>query len=485
MSITARVPGRQILRRGLSWLADQPLTVVLAASIALRLAIVLAAGVSPGEWRRVREPDSFKYERLAEELLASGRFEYANQSEIERAPGYPFFLACCRWLSPATALVIGLQVGVAAIGVAIVDRLGLALGFERNEARLASWLIALEPISALYAGKLLTETLFVTFLLAGLLGLVRYLGGASFWRLAFAGAAFAAAMFVRPIAYFLPVVLFVVLMAYGLRKVARPSRWVAPILFFLVAMAPAAAWQIRNWLVADYSGFSTIATTNAYFWEAAATLAQVERKTTAAKQAELGYGDERAYSEIHPEQQDWPRQRILAFQASEARRIAIENPGAFLGVEAKGIARTLADPGTNAWLDYYGVLPEEDLGTRSEKERSLWRRIRDAAARPTTALPHAALSLILFLYYALAAVGAVRLGRMVRSLEGASRGSLIWPLIFMTITVAYFVLLSGGEAGNHRLRLPLAPILAILAAKGLAPRAAGKNAEPHPTTRSG
>ncbi len=98
-----------------------------------------------------------------------------------RAPGYPLFLAGCRWLFGASTLAPRMvQAALGAASVALVASLARKLepkeeGRQRSSA-VAAWVAALEPYSVAMSALLLSEAVFVPLMLVTLVGL------ASLWR---------------------------------------------------------------------------------------------------------------------------------------------------------------------------------------------------------------------------------------------------------------------------------------------------------------
>ncbi|WP_165246250.1 ArnT family glycosyltransferase [Paludisphaera soli] len=169
----ARTPGR-IARFGL------PPIPALAIAVEVGLLLrVLAADVL--EWRVRRGggdrvcllPDAEYYWKLAETIRDGELFQIVEWGDIPhfalRTPGYPLFLAACRWLlgdRPLGARLV--QAGLGALSVWLVFRLARAATGEadRRAAPVASALTAIHPYFVIMSVLLLSEALFVPLLLA-------------------------------------------------------------------------------------------------------------------------------------------------------------------------------------------------------------------------------------------------------------------------------------------------------------------------------
>ena len=111
----------------------------------------------------------------------------------------------------------------------------------------------------------MSETLFLVLFLLSLERLVQFLRGHRLLVLAEAGIFLAAATFVRPVTYYLPIPLA---LSLSLVLPGVPAlRWKAPAVLLLTVLPWLAAWQIRNWVETGFSSFTSVGVENLYFWE--------------------------------------------------------------------------------------------------------------------------------------------------------------------------------------------------------------------------
>lgn len=424
----------------------------------LRVLTPLAALATAHAEPMFHEPDTAGYLRAAEQLATTGQFATADGPEIVRTPGYPLLLAFGVLAGRVDAVTIGLQIVLSCISVWLVYRLGLLLE-GRRAGLAAAWLLACEPLSVLYASKLLSETLFTTLLTLSIFFAARYHRELRWFDVLGAAIAIAAAAYVRPMAYYLPPWLAVVWLVSLSRRAA--SRWrLAKQLgaFLLVSMGLMGLWQLRNLRVAGYPGFSAIADVNLYYYQAVPVLAELEGippQRLAEYQRELGFHDRAAWLRRHPEARGWSEARRYAMLRTEARRVLRAHPRIAMRLHLVGVSHTLFDSGRNAWVHFFRLLPDDELadagGLRSLSERLI------AALRnkPLVLVIHAALVLMLAIYLGLALAGIMR-GVLKRD----SMATLILAVL------AYFLILSGGPAGYHRFRLPIEPAFCLLAGQG-------------------
>jgi hypothetical protein len=426
------MPGCPRTRRALS-----PWFIFLVAG-GIRLVLPLAAWVATERGPLVREPDSQAYLELADGLASGGPFERAGRPELERTPGYPAFLAVARALAAPDAVILIAQALLGGATAVIVFRTAQALADNDTTPAAAGWIVACEPSSALYCGKVLTETLFTLLLACAVLGLARFARNARLSTAAVAGAWLAAAILVRPIAYYLPTV-----MALALVLVGGKSRWSgrrlgAIAVFWSCAMAAAAAWQIRNHARTEYGGYSAIQDVNLYFWLAAGVEAAAQDRSLSEVQSEMGYSDEATLLARFPELEGASFQSRYALFRREAARICAASPRLAISTYASGVAATVFDPGTNAWLDYFGCLR---AGAAEIDDKPWWSRLAAAVStRPAYAALWAVLAAANWMLLAASVLGAAILARR-------TRGG--WVCL---VVLAYLVALSGGPPRSTRMK---------------------------------
>lgn len=436
---------------------------VLALALAVRLLIPLLGWLFVTPAPLVREPDSESYLHAAEKL---GRSDQQHEPELVRTPGYPLLLKLGIWLKHVDLTTILLQIGLGCLTTFLVYRLSQSV-FERNDlATAAALLYACEPVSALYCSKLLGETLFTAVLTLSLWLLCRWVRQPGWGNLLWAAAAQAYAIFIRPVAYVLPLVLACTLVAVLWKR--GPSR--RELLsragaFLLLSMASAWAWQARNYFTADYVQFSAISDINLYYYQAAAVLAQRRGVSLQAMQRELGYFDDDVYFACHPDQRSWTQAERYAYIGREGRRIIAEHPALMLRIQLQGAAALLLDPGVSAYLGFFrldkahtesGAAADKTAEQRASAPRSMLMRVMHALReKPLVVALYGALSLVWLIYAAL----AVR-GLLAKSVWQSPCGWLVLS------AAAALILLSGGPVGYHRFRLPVMPEICLLAGCG-------------------
>ncbi|MDI6741052.1 MAG: glycosyltransferase family 39 protein, partial [Candidatus Edwardsbacteria bacterium] len=272
-------------------------------------------------------------------LLRDHRFATFGIPEIIRTPGYPLLLIPGIMIGRMELVAIILQIGISLGTMYLVYHLGDRLFRSRRAALLAAGLYAVEPLSVLYTGKLMTETAFTGLIT---LSAMLLLDATRSWSRLFLGAlAVACAIYIRPIAYYLPFSLAAALaIACFLSRIPARPACLRPLLFLAACFMLIAPWQIRNYRMAGYPGFSAIAEINFYWFHLPALLP--ERYSAPPPDAGSGELLSLQYiARIHPEFCDSTQGHI----ADRMRTAAFREIGAHLfrytWFHMKGMVRTV------------------------------------------------------------------------------------------------------------------------------------------------
>jgi len=285
------------MSRAIKYSGKISLSLVLALEFILRFALFLYASSDPR--RFVADDDSFEYIALAQHLkqgylepwdhpypwkdelmahLVVGCFDKklaAYSAGLRRPPGYPLFLALIfKIFGDKYAPVISCQILLSLFTVWLTYRLGRVL-FGEVAALLAAFVLAMDPISILYAHYFLTETLFTLVLAIAILWWKRSVQDASFAFSAFSGIMLGACILIRPIASYLPLLMLLVGIIY--HRGGPMRRLIGPLWFLLWCLALAGGWMIQNRRMTGTPVLSTIEGKNYLYYRAAGVIA-IERR---------------------------------------------------------------------------------------------------------------------------------------------------------------------------------------------------------------
>jgi hypothetical protein len=372
---------------------------------------------------------------------------------------------------PVTAFI---QVILSVFSVLLIWRLAGAVIADQRVALGAAWLFAFEPIGITYSVILLSETLFLTLLLLSMERLSTFLHGRSLRVLALSGLWLAAATFVRPVTYYLPVALAVGLFVVLWRE--RGLRWKAPAVLLISVLPWLGAWQIRNWAETGYTGFCSIKETNPYFFNVPEVIAGAEHRNYLDVQNQtVGYVcgqgcDEQLYLyapylALHPEQAGWSLGRRLAFMSAETSRILGAHRGVYLRSCTKVMLKVAFRLGSGNFdqLLYPGSPSLVVTSFSGEGPSISWLML--AKEYPWIAVEKLTFGIVMVGLYVLAARGIYLVAR------GAYRdrihGGCLWLLLGTSLYFLAVIGVGGGSTADSRLRLPIMITVCILSSAGV------------------
>jgi hypothetical protein len=433
--VTSRTDPRLEARRS-RWTASQRLLLAVLLILCLFVrggAVLLALHANPDV---AVEGDTHSYVQPALALREDGRFSQApadHRPEFLRTPGYPAFIALLygAFGEDNTAVLLA-QVVLSVLTVLLVALLAARM-WSPAVGLLAALLVSLEPLQLYTAGTLLTEAL-ATLLLA----LVAMAGFFVFaddkpklgW-VALLGFAMSAATMVRPVTYYLPVIVVLLLGYRAIRTrmgLADALRILAAFLVPLVIII--GGWQLRNHDAVGSWRLTGVEGKNVYLYRAAGVVADQKGISLQAAQDRL-------------------KRRLDGLNRNDQ--------GAYYGrMYRDGLPIILSDPveatenaASGLWSELTSVRYKafDYIGTSS----------------PPGMVEGAALAL-LFAFYGAALYGIVATVRVRRQLVAH---------VFVVSVAAYVLLISAGPeavgARGERFRAVVIPLIALYAARGLAP----------------
>ncbi len=413
---------------------------VILVALALRVAFpVLMLGLSK-DMEVFYGNDTIEYIEPAKGLITSGEFATKGVPEIERTPGYPLLLIPGIILGHIELVTIALQIALSCFSVIIIYKIGILLFDTHEIAILCAALLAVEPLSIMYAGRLYSETLYSTVLVIFLYFLIRYFKSGALSDIILSAAALAATAYVRPISYFMPSLITFALFLWTLLRGSQDRKlFLHAAVFFIISMGIIVVWQARNKIETGYSGFSAISDQNVYFYVGGGILAKKNGAKPPEQRAKMGYGVPETYFALHPEQRTWSQDEIYRYRGKEGIKLVSENLRTFLTLGIVNAMTTLRETGATDLLYMIKVDP-----TSSEEARLKW----------ILKLP---LFIVLLAYWSLATIGVFS----KRWTDGAQ-------LMVLIVVGAYLVLTASmGGIGYSRFRHPVMPIVCLMAGCGL------------------
>lgn len=375
--------------------------------------------------------DAHGYVELARDLHAgyldsqSPRFG----AGLFRTPAYPVLLAALLGVFHGSLrAVVAAQVGVSLFTVWLTWLLATRLIGHR--AALASGLVlALDPVSALFACLLQPETLFTALLVAGVVLWLAALERGAWQKATCAGLMFGLAALTRPIGLFLPLWLAP---AAWLRRDVRQRTWLL-FCFLLASAVPVGGWMAKNRILTGHPVFSIVGDSSLLHYRAAGALAKDEGISLDAARVRVWQRFWKTAPRGASLAELSRRQRVLALQ------ILAEHPWGALRMMSDAVLRMMAGTGLTALSNLVGDPDPEGV------------------SKPWKKAVQALQALALGVVYLAVARGVILL---------AARRELLAIALTLGV-IAYFALLSAGPEANTRFRFPAMPFLAILAGHGL------------------
>jgi len=434
-----------------------PLVYMLIIAFIVRAAVPLIVIFTTGDYTLFYTPDTFSYMKSAKELLAHGQFSGNGVPEFFRTPGYPVLLIPGIFLGNVEIVTIAIQIVLSCLTTYLVFRISMFLFKNTRVALLSAFIYAIEPVSILYASKLLSETLCAFLTTLFMYCLLKYFKTESPKVLVLASIILSASVYVRPAGYYLPAVIALVLLVWSFKR--RKAVIVAHALGFLIcSLLIIGLWQLRNYREAGYSGFSSVSDYNLYCYQAASVLAVQQGIPYYEMQHSMGCPDKDIYLRKHPEQSSWDRGKIYRSMGREGMKIILRDPATYCLIHVKGMVRTIIDPGVSEYLIMFNHYSWSGGLLGQILDHGLFATIKELARTTPVFLLSMMAVLGLFLVVSLSSAAMALLYKDFP--YGVSATAILCILV-------YYLVVSGGPVGYHRFRLPIIPMISVFSGYGL------------------
>jgi hypothetical protein len=433
-----------------SWfriLVVHPLTSVFILGLIVRLINLALLG---GRDAFFAEQDTLAYWALGAALAKPESFWPTLSSVTDRMPLYPLLLASVQYAFGDVPRVVALIQAIidagtcsliVALGALISPRVGLISGI----------IAALSVTLVVFSSQILTDSLFLFFFTLTLLAGAHFLLRPTINRAVWAGLAGGLALATRPaVAVLLAAAVPIVFAIALVRGRSVPPALAAALVFGIAAAAPIAPVLLRN--VIHYQSFNLTSQSGDHlaFWIVPLVTERVDgtpyQVTMHRMEARFG----RASSgEANPFRRsaiasDLARQEMARLPLTAYAKAWLEGMAVNLAAPA-----LLGDPRVRA-------LPKPSF--YNTPGANLWQKARayifDDPGRYQLLLVLGLITMLPFIV--LEAIGFVMLARMMP-----------WAAVFAGGVLAYFLLLNGPVA-TPKYRLPIEPVLIVLAAIPLA-----------------
>ncbi len=391
--------------------------------------LYLAAFTYTLEKPEVREMgDSLEYQRAAKNLLSDGVLYSGNLGDAEpidpalysrRPPLYPLLLAFSEVIGGGIIAAVLIQMLMTAVGAWLTWRISRYLGLVRGEGILVVALYLYFPAQVIYSQVVMSEILFQFLLVAGVFFLVRYLRHRTIPDLYLWNVLIGASALCKPVMMFfwIPNLLFCI---WLFRKQRVKHLLVAALIPFLII----SAWSYRNYDLTGSYHFSSMGT------------AYLRLLTRDRLQNEPG-----------------PAQDLSKRSAATVINFLSEVPGRLPGLARRygiGVSAFFLDPGRFDWWEFLNLPhPQSMRRILFRDDESIVRRL---SRFPIGVL--VALAIVLALNLVVLA-GVAHALFVVRDYS---------PEKVFIVTLILYLAAVTSFAGASRYRLPVEPLLLLLAA---------------------
>ncbi len=389
--------------------------------------------------------DSYAYNLLGVNIAQHGYYTpNGGEPGLSRAPGYPVYLAAVYKLfgvKPAIALF--LQIVLSGL-IPIFLYMNTELLFSKRVARIASVLSIVEPVSIIYANMLLSETLFVVFLLLSTYFFIKSLKNKNTTALLMSAITAGIGAYFRPVILYLP--LAYAFMYISVSWLSFKDRIKYALGIVLITGLTALPWITRNYIVDRYKGFCSIQDINLYYWRAAGVISDMEHLPLREVQDRLKQAVPSGLSLANEYQ----------FLRDKAVSVIIRHPYSYLKVMLKGSINMLLSP------ERYAVFKLADIKPRflgiMWQGHSIHQALNMLMSDPVIVSSVVMYQLLFTIIIGL----LIAIGMLIIAGEG-----FIKELLIMLFIIAYFVAVSAGPEAEPRFRLPVLPYMLIIAAFAL------------------
>ncbi|MDD2900985.1 MAG: glycosyltransferase family 39 protein [Syntrophales bacterium] len=439
---------------------------IILLALIIRLVFLLSVHLFPANIA-FHANDSKGYIALAKELSSHGRFVNSLEGtlygrphtpEIVRTPGYPLFLIPGIWLGNLELVTIFLQIILCCLTVFYTYKLSLILFNNIFAALTSAALVAIDPMSIFFTIYILSETLFAFLIIVFVYYYVTYINSRELKYLIIASISLVISIFVRPIGYYLT---FLLALGFIVFKICTRKFdlkvFVHTCIFLLIVIIPVSAWQVRNYVTAQYPGFSAISECSIYFHNAAAVLAKKMNTSYTDLQVKMGQWDVNDYFKVHPEQRSWTEAERFRYMKEQSLNIIKNNPLIYAKIHLMGMLRVLFDPGMVKYFKLFRYQDDQVQFIKYLVDNGIVATIKIICfKRP-----------LMFIFYVIS--GALLFAIIVFACWSLISKNMHYtlPIILMLLIIMYIVFISGGPTDNPRYRLPIMPLISIFAGFGL------------------
>lgn len=377
--------------------------------------------------------DSLEYVASAQSLLIKNAFlldQYTNVYDTFRTPGYPFFIALCLKVTPHDLrTIIILQIGFHLLTGLLIYKISSLIWKNNRISLFASILYFLNIHAFLYTHKILSETIFTFFITTFFYLTIQILKQKnevqSFFIIGFL---LAITTLIRPITAPLSLLIIpyfiIVLLSQKTKKqiiLKKITCYLIPIILIL------GAWSFRNFIKTGYFHLSSVSLNYTYFYRAGGIIAQRDHIPFEKVRIKLS-------NEFYAKQFKSTADK-QNFYKKQSFNLIKKYPKYLFHDIIYGFIQNFNGSGFSETIQQYSI---------SNKYAKLFLKLFCTS--------------YFYIFYILVLAG------IISSLRNST---MPWIEISMVLLIVYFLIIPAAPGAYSRFRVPIIPLMTLLAGYGL------------------
>lgn len=430
-------------------LKDYPILAITILALLIRVVWFLAIALHNPDG--IFQYDSFIYVHLANIWNELGQFSYHHPELNQTLPAhsqlplYPMLIALSDGLGLYSAGLIVIQILLSTATVWIVMKAFSALTTKKAAIAGSGLIMALDIPSIVFANLVMTESLFTFLIVFGFWQLMRAWNSAAWTPWILSGLSFSLVALTKAVGLVFPIVAILLLLMHRSQRV-KAKQLVA---FSAVLAVLLGSWVVRNYLLFDRVFYSTLGNVHLYEFRAAGVV---------ARENNLGLSEARRLLDREVDitnEKGTPEE--LNLKRSHALSVILEHPGAFLANHFRGMAKLLFSPTRQPIQMQFGWAESELSVTGNVPSADgFWVKLASNSSTFTSVM-------LVFQMLSLLMVWVLFLFGVVTLWKSDQR----WFLLLAGGFIICFCMLASGPETSARYRLPLMPLIAMVAAVGV------------------
>lgn len=399
--------------------------------------------------------DSWGYLNIANNLFEQGVYSREPNPPLlpdsTRTPLYPLFLYLFYFLNQPGWAIIFIQAILSSLTACLVFSISQVLRIAKPFGIVVALLFALDPVSIFFTNTVLTETLF-TFLFT--LSMYYFIRSIQFHE---NGSLYASAVFIglatlcRPVSLYLIPLLAVVY--FISRKVNRVFLYKQAILYFGIVALFIGPWFLRNKMTYGQPFFSSISEINLLHYTVLPMRSALENKPKSEIREDY---ETQLFGKLDFENDSSSILKVREFAHEEAIRLISGNPVLFGKMALKSALHFFLKP-LRSYFDFqlFGAKGFDSVASVHQNNSSSY--FQEVLSKTS--------NITLFIIGFQLLLMAITYLFILLSLKWWYQHAFE-SFLFISLAIAYFAFTSTFADVDGRFRLPVIPILLILAAPG-------------------